>query len=150
MILVRWEPFRDLAAYQDRFSRLLAETQSRSSRSRSSDGATWSPPVDIYETDQSVVLKAELPGVDAKDVEARIEDGTLYLKGQRKFESEVKEGSYHRIERSYGSFVRSFSLPPGVDSDKVAAEYKDGLLTLTLPKCQEAKPRTIQINVSKN
>jgi HSP20 family protein len=111
---------------------------------------TWAPAVDIYETDHDVVLKAELPGVDPKDVEIRVEDGTLYLKGQRKFEIEVKEENYHRVERSYGSFTRSFALPSSVNSEKAKAEYKDGLLTLTLPKREEAKPKTIQINVSKN
>ncbi len=97
-----------------------------------------------------MVLKAELPGVDPKDVEARVEEGTLYLKGERKFENEVKEENYHRIERSYGSFVRTFPLPSSVDPHKAKAEYKNGVLTLTLPKREEAKPKTIQISVTKN
>jgi len=105
--------------------------------------------VDIYETDQNVVLKAELAGVDPKDVEIRVEDGNLYLKGERKFEKEVKEEDYHRVERSYGSFMRSFPLPSSVDADKASAEYKSGVLTLTLPKKEESKPKTIKI-VSKN
>jgi HSP20 family protein len=111
--------------------------------------ASWIPAVDVYETDQSVVLKAELPGVDPKDVEARVADGTLYLKGERKFENEVKEENYRRVERAYCSFTRTFALPSSVDADKVAAEYKDGVLTLTLPKREEAKPRTVKISVSK-
>jgi HSP20 family protein len=111
---------------------------------------TWAPPVDIYETENDIVLKAELPGVDPKDVEVRVEDSTLYLKGERKFEKEVEDENYHRVERSYGSFARSFSLPNSINAEKVKAEYKDGLLTLTLPKREEAKPRTIKIDVSKN
>jgi HSP20 family protein len=110
----------------------------------------WAPPVDIYETENDIVLKAELPGVDPKDVEVRIEDNTLYLKGERKFEKEVKEQNYHRVERCYGSFARSFSLPNSISADKVKAEFKDGLLTLTMPKREEAKPKTIKIDVTKN
>ena len=106
--------------------------------------------MDVYETDQNIVMKAELPGVDPKNVEIRVEDGTLYLKGERKFEKEVKEENYHRVERSYGSFTRSFALPSSVDAEKAAAEYKDGVLTLTLPKKEEAKPKTIKILASKN
>lgn len=150
MAIVRWEPFRDLVTTQDGFNRLFNETFSRFFDDGESGSRGWAPAVDIYETDQDVVLKAELPGVDPKDVEIRVEDGTLYLKGQRKFENEVKEENYHRVERSYGSFTRSFALPSSVNSEKAKAEYKDGLLTLTLPKREEAKPKTIQINVGKN
>jgi HSP20 family protein len=139
-----------LVSTQDRFNRLFNDTLSRFFDDGELGTRTWAPAVDIYETDHDVVLKAELPGVDPKDVEIRVEDGTLYLKGQRKFEIEVKEENYHRVERSYGSFTRSFALPSSVNSEKAKAEYKDGLLTLTLPKREEAKPKTIQINVSKN
>jgi len=106
--------------------------------------------VDIYETDENLVLKAELPGINPDSVEIRVEDNTLYLKGERKFEKEVKEQNYHRVERSYGAFTRTFSLPGSIDADKVAANFKDGVLTLTMPKKEEAKPKTIKINVSKN
>ncbi len=151
MTIVRWEPFRDLVATQDRFNRLFQDTFSRVFGEGGEIAQTgWLPPVDVYETDQNVVMKAELPGVDPKDVEIRAEDGTLYLKGERKFEKEVKNENYHRIERSYGSFARSFALPASVDSEKAVAEYKDGLLTLTLPKKEEAKPKTIKIVASKN
>jgi len=111
---------------------------------------TWAPPVDIYENGDSLVLKAEVPGINPDDVEIRVEDNTLYLKGERKFEKEVKEQNFHRVERSYGTFTRTFSLPNSVDADKVSANYKDGVLTLTMPKKEEAKPKTIKINVSKN
>jgi HSP20 family protein len=111
---------------------------------------SWAPPVDIYETENDIVLKAELPGIDPKDVEVRVEDNTLYLKGERNYEKEVKEQNYHRVERSYGSFARSFSLPNSIDADQVKAEYKDGMLTLTMPKREEAKPKTIKIDVAKS
>jgi len=150
MAIVRWEPFRDLLATQDRFNRLFNETFARAFGNDELTSRSWAPPVDIYETDNNIVLKAEMPGVDPKDVEVRVEDNTLYLKGERKFEKETKEDNYHRIERSYGSFAGSFALPGSIDSDKVEANFKDGLLTLTMPKREEAKPKTIKINVSKN
>jgi HSP20 family protein len=150
MAIVRWEPFRDLVATQDRFNRLFNEAFSRAFNEGETGARNWTPAVDIYESENNLVLKAELPGVDPKDVEARVEDGTLYLKGERKFEKEVKEENYHHVERSYGSFTRSFALPSSVDAEKVSAEYKDGILTLTMPKKEEAKPKTIKIATSKN
>lgn len=152
MAIVRWQPFRDLLATEREFDRLFREAFSPLFGKREGELSTraWAPAVDIFETENSIVLKAELPGVDPKDVEVRVEDNTLYLKGERKFEKETKEENYHRIERSYGSFARSFVLPNSMDAEKVAAEYQDGLLTLTLPKREEAKPKTIKINVSKN
>ena len=150
MAIVRWEPFRDLLATQSHFDRLFREAFSPVWGEGELSTRTWAPPVDIYENGDSLVLKAELPGVDPKEVEVRVEDNTLYLKGERKFEKEVKEQSYHRVERSYGTFTRSFSLPNSIDSEKVQAEYKDGILTLTMPKREEAKPKTIKITVSKN
>ena len=151
MAIVRWEPFGDLLATQGRFNRLFNETFSRAFGDGGELTQTgWLPAVDVYETDQNVVLKAEMPGVDPKNVEIRVEDGTLYLKGERKFEKEVKEENYHRVERSYGSFTRSFALPSSVDAEKATAEYKDGVLTLTLPKKEEAKPKTIKILASNN
>ena len=152
MAIVRWQPFRDLLATEREFDRLFREAFSPLFGQREGEFSTraWAPAVDIFETENSIVLKAELPGVDPKDVEVRVEDNTLYLKGERKFEKETKEENYHRIERSYGSFARSFALPNSMDAEKVAAEYQDGLLTLTLPKREEAKPKTIKINISKN
>jgi len=148
MAIVRWEPFRDLLSTQDRFNRLFNDTFSRFFDEGDLGARTWAPPVDVYETEHDVVLKAELPGVDPKEVEVRVEDGTLYLKGERKFENEVKQDNYHRIERAYGSFVRSFPLPSSVDAEKASAEYKNGVMTLTLPKREEAKPKTIKINTA--
>ena len=148
MAIVRWEPFRDLLSTQDRFNRLFNDTFSRFFDEGDLGARAWAPPVDVYETEHDVVLKAELPGVDPKEVEVRVEDGTLYLKGERKFENEVKQDNYHRIERAYGSFVRSFPLPSSVDAEKANAQYKNGVLTLTLPKREEAKPKTIKINTA--
>jgi HSP20 family protein len=150
MAIVRWEPFRDFLASQKDFDRLFREAFTPGFGEGELSTRTWAPPVDIFENESSIVLKAELPGVDPKDVEVRVEDNTLYLKGERKFEKETKEENYHRIERSYGSFARSFSLPNSIDAEKVGADYKDGLLTLTLPKREEAKPKAIKINVSRN
>ena len=150
MAIVRWEPLRDLLTTQREFDRLFREAFSPMFGEAEASTRSWAPPVDIYETENDIILKAELPGVDPKDVEVRVEDNTLYLKGERKFEKEVKEQNYHRVERSYGSFARSFSLPNSIDSDKVKAEYKDGLLTLTMPKREEAKPKTIKIDVTKS
>ena len=110
-------------------------------------GGSWAPAVDIYEQDGNIVLKAELPGVDPKAVDIRLENNTLTLRGERKLDQEVKEDNYHRVERSYGSFSRSFTLPTVVDQGNIKAEYRDGVLKLTLPKREEAKPRQIQINV---
>ncbi len=150
MAIVRWEPFRDLLTTQDRFNRLFNETLPQLFGEEGWASRNWAPAVDIYETDQELVLKAELPGVDPKDVEVRVEDNTLFLKGQRNIRKEVKEENYHRVERSYGTFSRTFALPSSIDADKVTAEYKDGVLTLTMPKREEAKPKTIKIDVSKN
>jgi HSP20 family protein len=150
MAIVKWEPFRDLLTTRREFDRLLREAFSPLFGETELSTRSWAPPVDIYETDNDIVLKAELPGMDAKDVEVRVEDNTLYLKGERKQEKEVKEQNYHRVERSYGSFARSFSLPNSIDASKVKAEYKDGLLTLTMPKREEAKPKTIKIDVTKS
>lgn len=149
MAIVRWEPFRDLLTTQDRFNRLFNDTFARAFGGDSGEDVgtrAWTPAVDVLENDQNVVLKAELPGIDPKDVEIRIQDNTLTLKGERKFEKDVKEGSYQMVERSYGSFSRSFSLPAYINSENVTADYKDGLLTLTLPKREEAKPKVIKLS----
>ncbi len=149
MPIVRWEPFRDLVTTQDRLNRLFNETMGRFVGNEGTRSGAWVPSVDIYETEQDIVLTAELPGVDPKDVEATVHEGTLYLKGERKYEKEVKEESYHHVERAYGSFARSFELPASVDADKVQAEFKDGVLTLTMPKKEEARAKKIKISTAK-
>lgn len=148
MAIVKWDPFRGFLTSPDRFNQFFNEAFSNFMNSEPPAPKAWTPSVDIYETEHSVILKAELPGIDPKDVDARIEDGTLYLRGERKQESEVKEENYHRTERSYGSFLRTFTLPKSVDTENVKADYKDGVLTLTLAKREEAKPKTIKINVA--
>ena len=151
MAIVRLEPFRNLLMSQkeELFNRLFNETFPAAFGEQEPTTRTWAPPVDIYETDNALVLKADLPGIDPKDVDIRIENGVLYLKGERKFEKEEKKENYHRIERSYGAFTRSFALPNSIDADHVKADYKDGQLILTMPKREEAKPKAVKINVEK-
>jgi HSP20 family protein len=148
-MLARFEPFRDLAALHDRFDCLFREGFEglRPWSREALEGTAWSPAVDIIESENDIVLRADLPGIDPKDVDIQVENGTLTLKGERKFESDVKEDDYRRVERVYGSFLRSFSLPPTVDTEKVAAEYLNGVLELTLPKRPEAKPKQIKVAV---
>ena len=152
MAIIRWEPFRDLVGLQERMNRLFDESFRGINRTGSEEdwvGGSWAPAVDIYEQNGNIVLKAELPGVDPKDVDVRVENNILTLRGERKLENEVKRESYHRVERAYGSFTRSFTLPNVVDTEKIKAEYKDGLLRMTLPKKDEARPKQISINVAK-
>ena len=152
MAIVRWEPFRDLVSLQERMNRLFDESfRSRGAGAGQEDdwalGGSWAPAVDIYEQDGNIVLKAELPGVDSKDTELRVENNVLTLRGQRKFDHEVKKENYHRVERAYGAFTRSFTLPTVVDTENIKAEYKDGVLRVVLPKREEAKPKQISINI---
>jgi HSP20 family protein len=151
MAIVRWEPFRDLVSIQDRMNRLFDDAFRGSPRQATEDdwalGGSWAPVVDIFEKDGNIVLKAELPGVDPKNVDIRVENNTLSLRGERELDREVKREAYHRVERSYGSFTRSFTLPNVVDVEKIKAEFKDGVLQLTLPKRDEAKPKQIRVQV---
>jgi len=154
MAIVRWEPFRDLLSLQDRMNRLFDESvRARGAQSTQEDdwalGGSWAPAVDIYEHEGTIVLKAEIPGVDPKDVDLRIENNTLTLKGARHFDNEVKRESFHRVERSYGSFARSFTLPNVVDQAGIKADFKDGVLKVVLPRREEAKPKAISINVGR-
>lgn len=149
MAIVKWDPFRDLVSIQERMNRLFDETFGKTFRGEGEELARgiWSPAVDIYETDEHIVMKAELPGIDKKDVSIEVKDNMLVLKGERRFEKEIKEENYHRMERAYGSFQRSFTLPNIVEKDKVSAKYKDGILEITLPKIKEAKPKQIKVAV---
>jgi HSP20 family protein len=142
--------FRDLATLQDRMNRLFEQTlpRIRSNQEDSLYAGNWLPAVDIYENDQEIVLKADLPDVNPKDVEVRVEDSTLFLKGERKFENEVKEENFHRIERTYGTFARSFVLPRTVAAEKIAADYKNGVLVIKMPKREESKPKQIKVSVN--
>jgi HSP20 family protein len=140
--------FRDLMTLQDRMNRLFEGSLPRTSREDDRLFAgTWAPAVDIYEDEQSIVLKADVPDIDPKDVDIRIEDNVLFLRGERKFDKEVKEDNFHRIERAYGSFARSFALPHTVASDQINAEYKNGVLKITMPKREESKPKQIKVTV---
>src|SRR5690348_14146797 len=144
-MITRWDPFRELAQLQDRVNRLFQETGS----GQQDEGFTTSsfvPPVDIYETEHNIVLKVEVPGVEQKDLDIRIENNTITIRGERKFEKEVKEESFHRVERRYGSFQRSFSLPNTVNTEQVSADYENGVLKVTLAKRAEAKPKQIKVN----
>jgi HSP20 family protein len=140
MSLIRWDPFREFNTLPARFGGLLNKDWDAAMST-----TAWNPPVDIFENDNEVVIKAELPGMYAKDIDVRLENNVLTLKGERRFEKEVKEENYHRVEREYGTFSRSFALPTAVNGDKVAAEYKDGVLKIVLPKREETKPKPIKI-----
>jgi HSP20 family protein len=152
MTIVRLEPFRDMVAVQDRLNRIFDDAVRGNSRGSDEDLALdgqWAPSVDIFEHEGNLVLRAELPGIEPKDVDVRVENNVLTLRGERKFESEVKREKYHRVERAYGTFSRSFTLPNVVDTEKIKAEYKDGVLQVTLPQREEAKPKQIQVSVGK-
>ena len=148
MAIVRWDPFRDLITIQDRMNKLFEQTLART---RGDDEgvapSAWSPSVDIYETAEAIVLTAELPGLKREDIEIQLRDSTLTLKGERKFEREVKDENYLRIERSYGAFQRAFSLPTVVQQDKIKAVFRDGVLEVTMPKAEEAKPKQVKVEV---
>ncbi len=144
MAITKYDPFAELAEFPklfDTFSRFL-EPANR----------PWVPPVDILETENELVVKADLPDVELKDIDIHMENGTLTVKGERRFEQveEAKNRGYHRMERSYGAFARYFTLPDTVETDKVKAEYRNGVLTITLPKKEVAKPRSIKVEVSNN
>ena len=151
MAVVRWDPFRELVGLQDRMNRMFDE--SYRTRTGTEDewslGGTWAPAVDIYEHEGNIVLTAELPGVDPKNVDVRVENNVLTLRGERKWDNDIKRENYHRVERAYGTFTRSFTLPNVVDTEKIKADYKEGMLRLVLPKREEAKPKQISINVSR-
>lgn len=146
MSIVRFDPFRDFAILQDRMNRLLGDAYRGQGEAAL---GSWVPAVDIFENEKKeLVLKAELPDVKREDVSVTVENNTLTLSGERKFDGEVAREQYHRIERAYGAFSRSFSLPATVDTTKVAAEFKNGVLTVRLPFREEARPRSVNIEVA--
>jgi HSP20 family protein len=147
MAIVRWRPFRDMVSIQDEMNKLFDDFLGRPlMRTEWSEGV-WNPSVDISETKDNVLIKAEMPGLNKEDVKISMQDNMLTLTGEKKQEKEEKETNYHRIERSYGAFSRSFSLPTSVKSDKIRATYKDGILSITLPKTEEVKPKEIPISI---
>ena len=146
MAIVRYNPFRELRTMQEQMNRLLDMAWNKEAGEELKEGI-WQPPVDIYEDEESVVIKAEVPDIDQKDIEVRIEDNTLTLKGERKLDQSVRKDNYHRVERYYGAFQRSFSIPPNIDQDKVKATCDRGVLTVILPKKAEKKPKQITVEV---
>lgn len=148
MAIVRWDPFREVVSLQSRLNSLFQDY----SRGQSSDdevlsAASFAPPVDIYEDDQKLTLKLEVPGVKQDDIDIQVEGRTLTVRGERKFDSEEKQENFHRVEHRYGTFARSFTLPNSVDAENVKATYDAGVLQLEFPKKAEAKPRQIKIGV---
>jgi len=149
MTLTKWDPFRDLVSLQDRMNRLFDESvRNVKPGDEALSSAIWSPAVDIYETDDEVVVKAELPEVNQKDIDIQIENNTITLRGERKFNKETKKENFHRIERAYGSFSRSFTLPGTIDQERIRADYKDGILKISMPKREETKPKQIKVAVT--
>jgi len=145
MAIIRWDPYRDIITLRDRMNRLFEDMGTAKGEDKDLVPGAWAPSVDIYETENEVVLAAEIPGVDEKDVEIKVEDSTLTIRGERKFEKETKEENYHRIERAYGSFMRSFTLPNYIDQDRIEAQQENGILKIHMPKKEETKPRKVKI-----
>jgi len=142
MAMARWDPFRDLMSIQNELNRLFGRTYAGEV---GSVGGTWVPPLDIYETDEKFVVTMELPGIEADDVDVSVEDSTLTVTGERRFYAEVDEESFHRVERRYGHFVRSLALPSTADAEHIAASFDKGVLTIEVPKLEQAKPRKITV-----
>lgn len=145
MAITRWDPFREVQALQSRVNSLFRDINGESDPLAA---ASFAPPVDIYEDEKKVVLKLEVPGIDEKDLDVRMENHTLTVKGERKMEKEEKEENFHRIERRYGSFFRAFTLPSTVDAEHIKANYHGGVLKLELTKKPEAQPKQIKVNVA--
>jgi HSP20 family protein len=143
--IARWEPFRGATSLQDQVNRLFSDVLER--KGEESSLTAWAPSVDIYETEHELVVKADLPEVDPKDLDIRVENNILTIRGERKFEKKVSEENYLRVERAYGSFARSFTLANTVNSEAIKADYQNGVLTLSIPKREEAKPKQIKVNV---
>jgi HSP20 family protein len=152
MAIVRWDPLGELTQLQDRVNRAFSDYGRGSAPNRTDESlmttGTWAPPVDIYQNaDQELVLKAELPDMSPEDIELSVNNDTLTIRGEKRFSNEVPEDQFHRIERRYGTFSRSFSLPSSVDATKISAEHRNGVLTVRLPAREEAKPRQIKVDV---
>jgi HSP20 family protein len=143
-VITRWEPFREFATLQERMNRLFRESQGPEEPLTTT---SFAPPVDVYEDEHNVILKIEVPGIDEKDIDVRIENNVLTIHGERQFEKEEKEENFRRVERQYGTFTRTFTLPTTVDAEKVSANYDKGILKIALPKKAEAKPKQIKVNV---
>lgn len=143
--LVRWDPFRDLVSIQDELSRLFGRTFGGSEALRPSVGAVWMPSMDVYETEDKIVATLDLPGIEPDYVDVSVEDSTLTISGRREFSNEVKEESFHRVERRYGTFTRAITLPQTADTEQVNANFDNGVLTIEVAKAEKAKPKKIQV-----
>src|SRR5438477_12472590 len=147
MAITRWDPFQELNLITSRMNRLFHDTSGQGSTDENLTTAAFVPPVDIYEDEHNITLKIEVPGIDQKDIDLRLENNTLTVRGERKFEKEEKEENFHRVERRYGSFFRAFTLPNTLDPESVKADYDNGVLKIMLAKKAEAKPKQIKVNV---
>src|ERR1700758_4618278 len=145
-VLTRWDPFREFNTLQDRMNRLFRGSFGEGG-AQALTTSSFAPAVDVYEDEHTVTLKIEVPGIDEKDIDIRLENNTLTVHGERKIEKEEKEENYRRVERQYGSFTRTFTLPPTVEAENVSANYDKGVLKITLPKKAEAKPKQIKVQV---
>jgi HSP20 family protein len=139
--VARFDPFRDITTLRDEMNRLFNRTVGEGV----SSGSAWTPAVDIFDTDRAIILRAELPGLDVGDIEIEVDDNVLTLKGERRFEESVQEGRYYRLERSYGHFQRTVTLPQGVKADEISATFDKGVLSVTVPKAEEVRPRKISV-----
>jgi HSP20 family protein len=146
-VLTRWDPFREFTTLQDRMNRLFQDSYGNQGREEALATSSFAPAVDVYEDEHKITLKIEVPGIDEKDIDIRVENNLLTVHGERKFEKEEKEENYRRVERQYGSFTRSFNLPNTVDAENISAEYDRGVLKVQLAKKAEAKPKQIKVNV---
>ena len=144
MAIITWDPFRDLVT-REKMNRIFEEAFISRGEEKDMVASTWTPSVDIYENENELVLSAEAPGIEDKDIEIKIENNTLSIQGERKIEKETKEENYHRIERSYGSFYRSFTLPTNINQDNIKAEYDNGVLRISMPKKPELKPKKVKV-----
>src|ERR1700682_2375768 len=147
-LITRYDPFREFVTLQDRMNRFFRDPRGPEGHDESLTTTAFAPPVDVYEDEHNITLKIEVPGIDEKDNDVRIENNTLTVHGERKIEQEEKEENYRRVERQYGSFTRTFTLPPTVDTDNVSGTYDKGVLKIQLAKKAEAKPKQIKVNVS--
>jgi HSP20 family protein len=147
MTITRWDPFRDLVTIQDRMNRLFQDTMARQRGEENLESGQWAPAVDIFETGDRIVLRADLPGIEQSDIELRVDDNVLFLRGERRPTGDVKPENIHRAERPFGPFLRSFGLPGNVDQSGIRATQKNGVLEVTLPKQQESKAKSIRVEV---
>jgi HSP20 family protein len=146
-VITRWDPFREFSTLQDRMNRLFQDSFGREGREEALSTTSFAPPVDVYEDEHQISIKIEVPGIDEKDIDVRVENNILTVFGERKLEKEEKQENYRRVERQYGSFARSFTLPNTVDAENISADYDKGVLKISLAKKAEAKPKQIKVNI---